>query len=562
MSVPTLSLPKKKPTAWVAETSPKATRLWLDRLPMSDHAEVARELYRALYTLNRLEINPPKRFQILELYRIPVNTVAATLQSQLSREPLPLSARLMQISEFLRELHREMATGYKLVLMDYHLSWRRRLRLKSQAVPIERALRYMGELLLHCYNAYLPYPANIWREINEIYRYAESMELAELPVDIDIHRDAGSTSVAERYKQINLLGLCDPYHLPQGEAKKIHSFLYAWADKAHIMNVEAMRPDTNRFYIDLLQDRPPRVYQQEIDPSLSKRIRIIDSADLVTQVDHFIRRLERGEPAAHMGLGIDCLESACLELLSRLSQSWSIVPARKHTRSSGKGRITMCIGIEAVRFFASGQHVFTLPQDLIVPAEMPSSSADSVDIDFGADLPYPETTNTAQPGDTESRQENFHLSHWGIIDQSASGLLLRGNPIPGVLIRVGDFLGVQFADAVDWWPAVVRRMQGDISGRIKIGIMLLASGIRPAAVSANSNPTDFQAALYLPELETPTSRQPASLVVPRSLLREQTDFYLYLGAESGVRRVRSLKTVEQTGSFEQIHFADVLPVSK
>ncbi len=551
-------MPRKKNTAWVTETTPKATRLWLNSLPLSDSNQTTRELYRSLYTLNRLTLDPGRRSAILEMYRTPVNTVTAALQQTLGQQPLPLAVNLRRMTEITRELNREMALGYRIVLLDQQDSWKRRLLRKSPAMSVERTMRYLGEVLVHCYHSYLPFPSQLWSELNELYRYSDENDLLDTPVEIDVERDIGATTIKERYKQICLLGLCNPYQLPQGDARKIHIFLYRWANTATVKPVSGTSPAAACFQIDLLRDAPPVLYNQPIDSAYQRRVRILDVNALVTKVESFVDRLENGEPASHLDLGTECLDVACLELLRRMLRAWGAVTSRQHSRSSGKGFLSLCVGVSATHFFADGQRPFSRP-----PSSLPSmvkntgEVADEEPLDIDVDAVDESISSDAKT--KAIAVEDYHVTRWEIVDQSASGMFLRCAELPGMKLRVGDFLGVQFGDNAegDWWPATVRRMQGDVTGNIEIGIELLASQLVPVAVCAADGQVPCHAALSLPVLATSDKKRPRSLVVPRGIFREQADLLLFASTDEEPVRIRPLKLVERSSSFEQLYFAEV-----
>ena len=62
-----LLIPEKEVSAWAAETNPKEARAWLESLPLADSGEAARDIYQALYTLNRLELTMQSRLELMEL---------------------------------------------------------------------------------------------------------------------------------------------------------------------------------------------------------------------------------------------------------------------------------------------------------------------------------------------------------------------------------------------------------------------------------------------------------------------------------------------------------------
>lgn len=557
MSDLALEVPQKKNTAWVTETTPKATRFWLNSLPLSDSNQTSRELYRSLYTLNRLTLDPGRRSAILEMYRTPVNTVTAVLQQALAQQPLPLATNLRRMTEIIRELNLEMALGYKIVLLDQQESWKQRLLRKSPAMAVERAMRYLGEVLVHCYHTYLPFPSQLWFELNELYRYSDQNELLDTPVEIDVVRDIGATTIKERYKQICLLGLCNPYQLPQGDARKIHIFLYRWANTATIKAVSGTSPAVACFQIDLLRDAPPALYSQPVDSAYQRRVRILDVTPLVIKIKSFVERLENGEPASDLDLGTECLDVACLELLRHMLRAWGAVSSRQHSRSSGKGFLSLCVGVSATHFFADGQRPFSRPPSNLLPiATNTGEAAEEEPLDIDVDAI---DANISGKTGSAIAVEDYHVTRWEIVDQSASGLYLRCTELPGMKLRVGDFLGVQFDDntAGDWWPAAVRRMQGDVSGNIEIGIELLASQLVPVAVCAADGQVPCHAALTLPELAASDKKRPRSLVLPRGVFREQADLLLLASADEEPVRIRPLKLVERSSSFEQLYFAEV-----
>jgi hypothetical protein len=157
-------------------------------------------------------------------------------------------------------------------------------------------------------------------------------------------------------------------------------------------------------------------------------------------------------------------------------------------------------------------------------------------------------------------KDNFHITRWQVVDQSASGMLLRSRESPGMHVRVGDILGIQFEVAADavWWPAVVRRLQGDVNGIVEVGVELLAPHYEPVTVRAANGKATFKPALLLPPLETAGTRRPQSLVFSRGAFRDPSGLQLSIISGDRVRNVRPLKLVERSGSFEQVFFADVM----
>ena len=224
------SVPAKQVSAWVTETDPKSAQEWITNLPMGDIAEASREIYQAIYTLNRLKIGPASRFKILQLYRQPVDTISNALKSQYQKNVFPLNKIKRQLAEFVRELQMEMAHGYKCTILDAEKArfmWGKK-ELKVQAATY--AMFYLGEVLKCSYEVYMACPSRVWNEIHGIYQYAEQLGW----LDFKNETGAGISPITKEYLINILMGLNNPYQLPEQELGKVREFLEGWAQLAEI----------------------------------------------------------------------------------------------------------------------------------------------------------------------------------------------------------------------------------------------------------------------------------------------------------------------------------------
>jgi hypothetical protein len=156
----------------------------------------------------------------------------------------------------------------------------------------------------------------------------------------------------------------------------------------------------------------------------------------------------------------------------------------------------------------------------------------------------------------------FRVDRWQIRDLSPQGLLLGRPQDAGGYVRVGDVLGIQRTDQPGSWSAgIVRWLKSSSTKMTEIGIELLGPQARPVGVrpesGGNGSALSYTPALILPAI-APLHR-PSTLLVSRGLFQSGATYEL---REEGqpARRVRALQLLERSGSFEQIVFADVLPV--
>ncbi|MFQ6021207.1 MAG: hypothetical protein ACE5NW_00635 [Acidiferrobacterales bacterium] len=573
MSSVALYVPDKEVSAWVTETNPKEAREWLTSLPLADSGDAARDIYQALYTLNRLDVTPQTRLELMELYRSPVATVSSVLHSNFAGLALPLPEEMRQLAEFIRQLQMEMAIGYKCAIRDLQavrIPWGKKSQL---ALAKERAVWYLGELLLRSYQVYMPQPVGVWREVHVLYRYAEEQGTLTQAVQVSEDEEAGTTTILQRYLQIVLLGLCNPYQLPQNECNHVHNFLGGHAQKATITQQLQMPDSVGHFLIDLSADAPPTPFPQEHSPEPSPDLRALNAIELARAVHGFIKRIEQGEsPARFLGLGAELTDTGCRDILRRMIRSWGLTPKRQYSRTKIRGHLSLCTGVNALHFFSSGRKPFTPPDEAEHGARAEHQATPQRASTAGRDdtrKRSPKAESTApkvpsiMPGVPRwlaeaklSTPEVCPVDRWQLRDESARGLLLSREGEVGAHVRVGDVIGIQGANDTDvWHVGVVRWIKSPASGRVEMGVERIAPELKPAAVKPVSDAgRRYTQALLLPAM--PVLQRPPTLLAARGMYEPGCD--LYLAESDGIARVvRPLKLLERTASFDQFVFAEV-----
>ncbi|MCR4300450.1 MAG: hypothetical protein NUV51_02490 [Sulfuricaulis sp.] len=568
-----LTLPSKRVSAWMAETDPKYARAWLASLPLTDSAETAREIYQALYTLNREALDVAQRFELMELYTAPVASVTSALESYFTRAALPLTPKKRQLAEFIRQLHLEMSFGYKACLQELErkrLLWGKK-SLRSQALV--RAMHYLGEVLLHSYQVYMPNPAGVWRELHAIYQHAVVNGLAEELVETALPVTS-KTTLTHEYIRVLLLGLCNPYQLPQGECRQVQHFLFQWGDKALIQEKPEVAQPAGYFLIDSATDSLPVPFPSEAAFQPGHGLRLLNSIELLRTINFFIQRLQQGDSARKLSLGIEGLDSVCLDMLQRMVRSWGQLPRRQFSRIQRSGPVFVCAGIPAMHFFANGQVPFTPPtRDAKHEADdrviLPSHIEEEINQEARAEEEgFIELEEPVKAGPmlqtvpreiSASSSEGFRVDRWQIKDAAPKGLQLVRFGTSHTYVRVGDAVGIQQMDEIGRWSVgVVRWMKSPESGSLEMGVELLASGAKPVPVAPvpHSGAAKYQPALLLPAIEA--LRRPATLLLARGVFASGSNILLAENANE-IRTVRLLERLEYSNVFELMVFADVIP---
>lgn len=556
--------PGKRVSAWVAETDPKYAQAWLESLPLADSGESAREIYQALYTLNRQDIEPARRLELMDLYVVPVTTVVSGLQAGLQRVAFPLSPRRRQLADFIRQLYSEMAAGYKCTLRDLvkaRFLWGRRQHYPHVS---QRAMAFLGELLLRAYQVYLPAPAGVWKDIHELYRFAETGEWLDTPVAPMPGEGESPLTMRETYHRILMMTLARPYQMPQGECLLVHRYLARRVSRVRIgADLKTDNPAAC-FLIDLNADGPPVPMPREAPPDEGSR-RLLSALELVRHTHALVSRLNKGEVPNTSEIGFEALGTIAHDVLQRLMRAWGFSARRQHARLKRKGNVSLCAGLGAVHFFINDQKPFAPePDDEERTVTLPvggdgilggdGADDDGEVMDVVLDRPLPDSSEKT-PAILPAPAELYRIDRWQIRDVSPRGLLLVGEGSTPVHVRVGELLGIQRADQLGTWSvAVVRWLQNSGLDSVEMGTEFLAPLATPLAVCRKGAHRGCSPGLMLPAVES--QKRPATLMVERGLLSAEQDVDLMEDGRPR-RRVRILKRIERTNGFEQWLFADL-----
>ncbi len=556
--------PGKRVSAWVAETDPKYAQAWLESLPLADSGESAREIYQALYTLNRQDIEPARRLELMDLYVVPVTTVVSGLQGGLQRIAFPLSPRRRQLADFIRQLYSEMAAGYKCALRDFvkaRFLWGRRQHYPHVS---QRAMAFLGELLLRAYQVYLPAPAGVWKDIHELYRFAETGEWLDTPVEPLPGEGESPLTMRETYHRILMMALARPYQMPQGECLLVHRYLARRASRVRIgADLKTDNPAAC-FLIDLNADGPPVPMARETPASEGSR-RLLNALELVRHTHALVSRLNKGGVLNAGEIGFEALDTIAHDVLQRLTRAWGFSVRRQHSRLKRKGNVSLCAGLGAIHFFINDQKPFAPePDDDERTVTLPAggdgmlggdgADGDGEAMDIALDQPLPDSSEKA-PATLPAPAELYRVDRWQIRDVSPRGLLLVGEGGTPVHVRVGELLGIQRADQLGTWSvAVVRWLRNSGPDSVEMGTEFLAPLATPLAVCRKGAHRGCSPGLMLPAVES--LKHPTTLLVERGLLSAEQDVDLMEDGQPR-RRVRILKRIERSNGFEQWVFADL-----
>jgi len=533
-----LSLPPRADTPDTnIEIRPAEMERWLESLPLLNVVESMQLLTRQLIGLNRMALDDKLRLRLLESLRSPIQHVSRALQKTYIGLPLPLTDKARQTVVQVRQLHNEMAFGYKLIAFN------------STAIPkldpaqtsvvgiaIHRAIRYLTELLFRSYELYGPPPEGTWYEIHQLYRYAEVLGITDAPLADKLNDALPQVSINHAYKQALLLDFSDPYHLPAFLLAKIYRYLDRWAGIAQLSPGVAALKSHCQFLINLDHDRAGAVNTETSAITTEVRYRLLNTTELARVVHQQLMVLQAGQQPDPEGLDKNFFTNLGHDMLLRLISAWGVNPKRVFTRSPRSNRRSqVAIGIDAINFHINGERF------------IPSTS------EVG---PQPRRTAIGPGSGTANRvnqPDTFPASVlWELTDESAGGYALAKSGTLTETVRVGDLLANR-PDSGDggWEIGIVRWVRTSGADNIEIGVQRLSPGAAAVAIMPLDDSQErYYLALALPEVHA--MKQPATLLTPRGFFKPGR--ILYLDNSYRTRQIKAVKLVELSGSFERFQY--------
>lgn len=266
--------------------------------------------------------------------------------------------------------------------------------------------------------------------------------------------------------------------------------------------------------------------------------------------------LAKGDPAdtpARLGLGDDCTQPACGEVLRSVYPRWVKGGVlRRHERHPLSGTCRFAAGIDVIHYYISGHQPFKPPGS--VNTDELRRQREELGT-FGRIATRFE--------DDYSSNHDYHLESWsvvedwGLYDQSADGLrLVRPLSQEGGRLAVGQLVGMQPAGSSGFLLGVVRWTQ-IVDENLSAGIQLMAGKPLPVALRKTgvmAVQDKYQPGFLLMSPEAP--KQPiAAILTPGSF---KPDRIMEAWTEIVTYRVKLKDLVERGADYERASCEEAL----
>ncbi len=569
---------------------PKETEAWFEALPMANIGETARRVFSTLVEFNRIEVPDLLRARTVEKFRPPVEYITSNLQKYYVDVGLPLSPKGAKTSSLARELQKELAISYKVIVERMISGDSANFDRRLLVIALHRTLTYLGQILYQNALVYAGWPEGIWREINSVYAYASQNHIHDIPVKPDDGRNAqGSTTIEDQFKALMLFASATPHRLRQSHAQLLFSHLAEWSQYTVILDRDDGGTSLGRFNVDLWADSSP-MHNSLRTPVPGKRIAILDVRELLKKLRSDFEQAP-WDNRSGLQTGKQVLTRPLIRLLI---MAWSRPPDRRFVRTKLNFDLHVVAGLHAIYgnlqaedqppYATTRAPLFTLEESEPRPAtprnrlkwssgSLENASLAPLDSEFVNDEmfhdsflvgsrgpvvppPQPEVRREPDPQpEAPAPEENRHAVK--TVNESAGGYCIRwqGEQIPKV--KIGELIGVESpSDRRRYGLGVIRWMKQQPDQALDLGLEVIstrceAADVREAGKTAGRTRTPSYKCLVINDTD-PASNATASLVMSAMSLETGVDLLLSMAGREQL--IRLTKLVEFSSAFARYHF--------
>ena len=527
---------------------PEQCRAWLKSLPMMNPLQTQGQILEQLRLLNGLTMAGAARLSLLETLRETIYFVQGESAKKFSGKPLPLAPIEQIVSDVTHSLWQTLLMGY-LRCLEGRLAGDTGLEPQTARI-CQRALATLADDYADLMRAGRQPDSALWRFAHALYGSAETLRVTTQVVTDDLRSEFPATPVTA-YVELILLATASLHELPPRQQGWVMHWARRWAGKVSILSVAPpFLASALPLCVDLESDVPPSFM-----PQSGSGARWLDTRELRNSLKQRLTLLARGDLAdtpTLLGLGADCQQPACGEVLQRIYPRWVKGGVmRRYERHPMSGGCRFIAGVEAIHYYVSGHQSFKPPGS--VSSDELRRQREELAL-FGRVA----TRFEEEYGQDRGFQlENWTLvEDWGIFDQSEDGLrLVRPNAQEGGRLGIGQLVAVQPGGRSDMLLGVVRWTQFTGDGLVT-GIQLIQG--RPQSVAVRrtgvmAEPDEYQRGFLLPLVAA--RALPACLVLPPG--RFKPERIMEVWTQIATRRFRLKELIERGADFERASCIEV-----
>lgn len=254
---------------------PKRVKQWIDSLPQMNVLETVQRLHEAIGPFNEVGIDDARRGKLLEVYYAAFDEILY-FYDHLRLSMLPISSeRQRLLAEDITWLYLGLANGYKIVVKNGHEAGISPKHDAGLLLSMYRAMELIIQGLVYASRSRQAPPPLAYLEINQLYLLAEEHGVLDARVKA-VKDKAGIPTIERLYKHFALLAVADPYKLDgDNEVWELFMALEDFAPLSILMKVTQCQI-VGRYWVDLMDDRPPQFCKPTDTPVQTGWVRILD----------------------------------------------------------------------------------------------------------------------------------------------------------------------------------------------------------------------------------------------------------------------------------------------
>lgn len=547
---------------------------WAQNLPIANTRLVIQNLRNALAELNRVDIAPDVRFNIMEVLRSSLHVALSTMSRRFLNQPLVMPEEPRQMAELADTLYSLATTGYIIVAVHTLQQSENIYQVNPARLVCEsvyRALNLAGKKILQTYQLHQTIPVYLWMEINQLYALAEQQQLTELPVEDKLNGDG---TIKTAYLQALLLGCCKPSQLRQSDLAAVYRGLHEWAEYVKIQQCNSN--NNGLFRVDLASDQPAE-YASMYPASDEPQCRLINTEALVSHLEGL--KLTEEKKPRNTPIVFDKDTSLPSNMLEHLMNSLGSMSTRNFKRTTSAEMLGLSIGLSSVHYHIAGRRTF---EQVIHGANyVPPVTERTVTNRFMEKRDRRDDWEQANPREEglsdethehqgealddpalaalvsedshqETAQERYPIHPVHMTDASPGGYCLEWSAKLPARVKAGDIVGVREGGRSEWIIAVIRWVSQLQEAKSLIGVELLSPSAMPFGArvqKVTGEEASLRRVLLLPEIKL--VGQPHTLITPRAGFRERQKVILVReGEEFLIQLQRQISTTENFTQFD------------
>ncbi|HUO43993.1 MAG TPA: hypothetical protein VMT94_03655 [Burkholderiales bacterium] len=472
---------------------------WVATLPLTNISSAQRQLTGQIALAGQANLPATELLKILETLREPVVQLQREAAVKYAGKPLPLENSELVAWKTTVALWQELTRAY-LACRDGWSGEPAGRRVHATLVTL-RCLQYVGRTMLEYYRIRHQPPSALWRQLNQLYAFAEQSGFAGAPTDAESGRREPVASCTAAFCRTLLIQLANPFALTSRQLDFVDRWSEGWTPLVDLSKQPPSTPSTSPLTVDIAGDHGA-MPAGEMKPASG--LRHLDLDPLARTLRQLITLLKQGQSPAQLGLGNEARQPGCENLLMLLYIQWCRSgTSRGEQRSTSEEKVQVCLGMHAVHFHVGGSRAFRPPGSSL-------SRQEEQDLQLFGRISE-RTERLLASGD------NVAVESWQLVNHSGAGFMcMLREQDARARISHNQLVAVRQNGHTSFHVGVVQWLRAEENEELFIGVRLLASHARAVAVRPVNFKLPgihaFERALLLPASSAP--EMPATLILP------------------------------------------------